>query len=67
MKEERTHHTDNEKDMRKEKRNQKEEFDRDEMQNIGEVEDKEKDLDMGLKELQMQLDTTKKHLIQSYE
>lgn len=45
MKEERTHHADNEKDMRKQKGGQKEDFDRDEMQNIGEIEDKEKDLD----------------------
>ena len=52
MKEERTHHTDDEKDMRKEKKNQKEEYERDDMQNIGEVEDKEKDLNESLKELQ---------------
>jgi hypothetical protein len=31
MKEERTHHTDNEKDMRKQKAGQKEDFERDEM------------------------------------
>jgi hypothetical protein len=45
MKEERNHHVDNEKDMRKNKTGLKEDFDRDEMQNIGEVEDKEEDLD----------------------
>jgi hypothetical protein len=37
--------------LRNEKKNQKEDHDRDEMQNIGEVEDKEKDLEVNLKEL----------------
>lgn len=45
MKEERNHHVDDEKDMRKNKTVLKEDYDRDEMQNIGEVEDKEQDLD----------------------
>lgn len=45
MKEERNHHLDNEKDMRKDKKNQKEEYERDEMSNIGQVEEKEKDLE----------------------
>ena len=63
MKEERTHHQDNEKDMRKAKVVQKEDFTRDEMQNIGEIEDKEKDLDQNLKELQLSLETSKKQLI----
>ena len=53
--------------MRNEKKNQKEDHDRDEMQNIGEVEDKEKDLEGNLKELQLALDTSKKQLISNYE
>ncbi len=51
MKEERNHHVDNETDGMKEKKNLKEEYERDEMQNIGEVEDKEKDLELNIKEL----------------
>jgi hypothetical protein len=46
--------------MRNEKKNQKEDYERDEMQNIGEVEDKEKDLESGLKDLQLALETSKK-------
>jgi hypothetical protein len=46
--------------MRNEKKNQREEYDRDEMQNIGEVEEKEKDLESMLKELQLSLETSKK-------
>jgi hypothetical protein len=53
--------------MRNEKKNQREEYDRDEMQNIGEVEEKEKDLDSMLKELQLSLETSKKQLIENYE
>lgn len=45
MKEERTHHIDDEKDMRKDKKNQKEEYGRDELQNIEEVGDREKELE----------------------
>ena len=45
MKNERTHHVDNEKDMRKEKTEHKDVYEREEMQNIGEVEDREKELD----------------------
>jgi chromosome segregation ATPase len=37
------------------------------MQNIGEIEDKEKDLESGLKDLQLALDTSKKQLIANYE
>jgi hypothetical protein len=33
------------------------------MQNIGEIEEKEKDLDQNLKELQLSLETSKKQLI----
>ena len=60
MKEERNHHVDDEKDMRKNKSVLKEDYERDEMQNIGEVEDKEQDLDQNLKELQLSLETSKK-------
>ena len=37
--------------MRNEKKNQKEEYERDDMQNIGEVEEKEKDLENNMKDL----------------
>jgi hypothetical protein len=37
--------------MRNEKKNQNEEYERDDMQNIGEVEEKEKDLENNLKDL----------------
>jgi hypothetical protein len=37
--------------MRNEKKNQKEDYDRDEMQNIGEIEDKEKELEQNLRDL----------------
>lgn len=63
MKEERNHHLDNEKDSRKEKGNQKEEYERDEMQNIGDVQDKEKELEVNLKDLQATLENSKKNLI----
>jgi hypothetical protein len=53
--------------MRNEKKNQKEEYERDDMQNIGEVEEKEKDLESMLKELQLSLETSKKQLIENYE
>ncbi len=45
MGEEHAYHEQQQKEMRNEKKNQKEEYDRDEMQNIGEVEEKEKDLE----------------------
>lgn len=53
--------------MRKEKTSQKEEFSRDEMQNIGEVEDREKELDQILRDTQHKLDLSKKELIETYE
>lgn len=37
--------------MRNEKKNQKEDYDRDEMQNINEIEEREKELESNLKEL----------------
>ena len=59
MQNELTHHTDNEKEMRKEKVNQKQEYDRDEMQNIGEIEDREKELEQNLDDVSKQLDLRK--------
>jgi hypothetical protein len=53
--------------MRNEKKNQKEEYDRDDMQNIGEIEDREKELKTGLDDLQLALDLSKKNLIENYE
>jgi hypothetical protein len=37
------------------------------MQNIGEIEDKEKELDQNLRDLQLSLETSKKTLIENYE
>lgn len=45
------YHESQQKEMRNEKKNQKEEYERDDMQNIGEVEEKEKDLENNLKDL----------------
>lgn len=45
MKDERNHHTDNEKDMKKDKKTLKEEYGREESSNIGDVEEKEKELE----------------------
>jgi hypothetical protein len=67
MDEERKYHDLQQSEMLNEKKNQKEDYDRDEMQNIGEVEDKEKELESNLKDLQLSLDTTKKTLIENYE
>jgi len=51
MGEEMQYHESQQKEMRNEKKNQKEEYERDDMQNIGEVEEKEKDLENNLKDL----------------
>ncbi len=67
MNKERDFHVDKEKDMRKDKGNQKQEYERDEMQNIGEVEDREKELDDINAQLRVQLDGQKKILIEKYE
>ena len=37
------------------------------MQNIGEIEDKENELDQNLRDLQLSLETSKKTLIENYE
>ena len=67
MAEEKKYHETLQKDMRGEKKSQKEDFQRDEMQNIGEVEDKEKELEQNLRDLQLSLETSKKTLIENYE
>jgi hypothetical protein len=51
MGEEKQYHEQQQKEMRNEKKNQNEEYERDDMQNIGEVEEKEKDLENNLKDL----------------
>ena len=67
MNKERDYHLDNEKDMRKDKISQKQDYARDENQNIGEVEDREKELEDNNIQLQKQLDLQKKALINNYE
>ena len=37
------------------------------MQNIGEIEDKQNELDQNLRDLQLSLETSKKTLIENYE
>jgi hypothetical protein len=51
MKNERQAHNENEKVMLKEKKDQKDEYARDDLNNIAEIEEKEKDLDANLKEI----------------
>ena len=63
MKDERNHHMDNEKDMKKEKKTLKEEYNREESSNIGDVEEKEKELEQNLKDLNKELELKKKGLI----
>jgi chromosome segregation ATPase len=53
--------------MRNEKKNQKEDFDRDEMQNISEVEDKAKELETAHSDLKLSLESSQKQLISNYE
>ena len=53
--------------MRNEKKNQKEEYERDDMQNIGEVDEKEKELEGLIKELRLSLETSNKQLIENYD
>lgn len=67
MNKERDYHLDNEKDMRKDKGSQKQDYHRDEMKNIGEVEDREKELEDNNIQLQKALDIQKKALISNYE
>lgn len=67
MAEEHAYHEQQQKEMRNEKKNQKEEYERDDIQNIGEVDDRQKELEQNLKELQLSLETTKKQLIANYE
>jgi len=52
MKEENQEHKESEKVMVKEKKDQKDDYARDDLNNIAEIEEKEKDLDANLKEIQ---------------
>ena len=61
------YHEQLQKDMRGDKKAQKEDYERDELQNIGEVDDKEKELQQNMKDLQLSLETSKKALIENYE
>ena len=58
---------DNEKDMKKDKKNLKEEYNREESSNIGDVEEKEKELEQNLISLNKELEHKKKQLIENYE
>ena len=67
MSEEHGFHEQQQKEMRNEKKNQKEDFERDEMQNISEVEDKAKELELAHNDLKLSLESTQKQLIENYE
>ncbi len=56
MREERGEHNKNETDMRKGKKTEKEEYKTNDLNALGEVEEKEKELELGLTELRKQLD-----------
>lgn len=60
-------HVDNENDKLKEKTNKKDEYNREDMFNIGEIEQKEKDLNTDLNELKSRMEIDKGTLIDSYE
>jgi len=67
MKQERTHHTDNEKESLKSKSQMRDDHTREDMNNIADVDDKEKQLQNSIKDLRTQLEFTKKDLIDNYE
>lgn len=67
MNEEKQHHTDNEKDMIKDKKKYKDEYIRDQISNATHIENEEKDFDLEIQELKRQLDEERINLIQTYE
>jgi hypothetical protein len=67
MSAQRNEHIGNETNMRKEKKTEKEEYKTNELNNLGEVEDKEKELDTGLGKIRALLDNKKAILIENYE
>lgn len=67
MKEERVHHTNEEKEMLQKKKEQKQSYIGDEGTNIGDIESKENQLDQSYKELEQQLDLQRIELISKYD
>jgi len=67
MKNEREYHTDKDKEMLKDKKKYKEDLNRDDQQNQGEIENYEKDLDGALNDLENGLNLTRIELIKQYE
>ena len=67
MNEEKNHHTDNEKEMIKDKKKYKDEYIRDQISNATHIENEEKDFDLEIQELKRQLDEERINLIETYE
>mmetsp|Transcript_9636 Transcript_9636/g.14666 ORF Transcript_9636/g.14666 Transcript_9636/m.14666 type:complete len:349 (-) Transcript_9636:69-1115(-) len=67
MKEERVHHTDKDKEMLKDKKKYKDDYIKDEIQNQGDIDNREKELDQNLKELEKALNIQRVNLIAQYE
>lgn len=67
MNEEKQYHTDNEKDMIKDKKKYKDEYVRDQITNAASIETEEKDFDLEIAELKRKLDEDRVNLIQTYE
>ena len=67
MNEEKQHHTENEKDMIKDKKKYKDEYIRDQNSNDTHIENEEKDFELEIGELKTQLNEERVNLIQTYE
>ena len=67
MNEEKQHHTENEKDMIKDKKKYKDEYIRDQISNATHIENEEKDFELEIGELKTQLNEERVNLIQTYE
>ena len=67
MKDERLYHTEKDKEMLKDKKKYKDDLNRDDQQNQGEIETTEKDLDGNLNDLEKGLNLTRLQLISNYE
>lgn len=67
MTEEKQHHTDNEKDMIKDKKKYKDEYIRDQISNATHIQNEEKDFDLEIQELKRSLNEQRIQLIEQYE
>lgn len=67
MTEEKQHHTDNERDMIKDKKKYKDEYVRDQISNATHIQNEEKDFDLEIQELKQSLNEQRIQLIEQYE